>query len=175
MDAYTDIWDYATDHHGIITTKEAERLGITKQHLVKMADRGALCRLGRGVYQVKHHVFSELDSFVNAVAVVGESAYLMGASVIAMFGLCPTNPSVVYVGSAKRVRRRLPPNIRLHDMRPCTTVLYDGIRSESVYEALRTAKLGGAIEDERIASAAMKALEKGLVTDEQSSEFQNKS
>ena len=51
-DVYTDIWDYAADHYGVITTQEAAVLGVPQQHLVTMSNRGALTRLGHGVYRV---------------------------------------------------------------------------------------------------------------------------
>lgn len=38
---------------------------------------------------------------------MGADAYLYGESVLAMFSLCPTNPTKVFVATPKRVRRKL--------------------------------------------------------------------
>ena len=170
-DVYTDIWDYAADHYGVITTQEAAVLGVPKQHLVTMYNRGALTRLGHGVYRVKHHVFGQNDVYAHAVAQVGPSGYLRGASVLAMFQLCPTNPNLVYVGTPVRCRRRLPKGVVLADRKTCDCVEYKGIRSEPVVQALRTAWDEGMVERTRIAEAAQRACEKGLLTNEEAAKF----
>ena len=174
-DVYTDIWDYAADHYGVITTREAAVLGVPKQYLVTMSNRGALTRLGHGVYLVKHHVFRENDVFAHTVAQVGPSGYLRGASVLAMLQLCPTNPNLVYVGTPMRCRRLLPKGIILADRKDCDCVEYEGIRSEPVSQALKTALDEGMIERTRIVEAAQRACEKGLMTDEEAAKFKEQS
>ena len=172
MERYIDIWGVAEDHFGIITTKQAEKNGVAKQCLVKMAERGALTRLGRGVYQVKHHVRGPHDHYAAAIAIVGEGAYLCGASVLALLELCPTNPSLIYVGSPMRVRRRLDDGITLRDMRPCDCTEYFGLRCQRVADALKTARDEGMVDGERIVSAAREAEAKGLISHDESAEFQ---
>ena len=172
-DRYMDLWGVAEDDFGILTTKQAEENGVTKQHLVKMAERGAVIRLGRGVYQVKHHVRGPLDHFAAAVAIVGETAYLRGASVLALFELCPTNPSLIYVGANVRVRRKLPEGIIVKDSRRENVIDYNGIRCQSVIAALRDAKREGMIDGERIVEAARVAKEKGLISNAESAEFES--
>ena len=173
MERYIDIWGMAEDHFGIITTKQAEENGVTKQCLVKMAERGTLTRLGRGVYQVKHHVRGPYDHYAAAIAIVGEGAYLRGASVLALLELCPTNPSLIYVGSPMRVRKRLDDGIVLRDMRPCDCTDYFGLRCQRVAEALKEALDEGTVDGERIVSAAREAEAKGLISHDESTEFQS--
>lgn len=106
---------------------------------------------------------------------VGSSAYLRGASVIAMLNLAPTNPGLLYVGSEDRVRRRLPDGFRVRDRTVCQTTEYDGfegIRCQPLVDALKTAGDEGAVEADRIADAAKKAKERGLLTDEECAQFQ---
>ena len=106
---------------------------------------------------------------------VGETAYLRGASVVAMLNLAPTNPGLIYVGSERRVRRRLPNGFRVKDRTTCETTEYEGyegIRCQRLADALKTARDEGAMEADRIADAAANANEKGLLTDEESSQFQ---
>ena len=119
----------------------------------------------------KHHIPRENDVYAHSVAIAGETAYLRGSSVVALLRLAPTNPAIVYLGASGRVRRRLPPNIHLEDMRPCTCVEYEGIRSQPIREALQTALHGGEMEADRVAAAARKALADGLLTESEAYEF----
>lgn len=171
MTAYDILWDFAEDHYGIVTTSQAVTLGIDMHQLPAMAKRGTLIKKGYGVYLAKHHIPRENDVYAHSVAMAGESAYLRGASVVALLKLAPTNPGIIYLGATARVRRRLPNNLRLMDMRPCKCVQYHGIRSQPLVDALRTARDEGAIEADRIADAAVKAHNDGLLTEVEMNEF----
>ena len=175
MKAYDEIWGLAEDNYGVITSAQTEALGVSRQNLAAMERRGDLTRLCQGVYQVRHHVIGPNDTYAVGVAMVGNTAYLRGASVIAMLNLAPTDPGVLYVGSEKRVRRRLPKGFRVKDRVRCETTEYEGcegIRCQRLADALRTARDEGAIEADRIADAANAANEKGLLTDEECAQFQ---
>lgn len=175
MKAYDQIWGVAEDNFGVITSAKAEELGISRQNLVAMERAGALTRLCHGVYQVKHHTPGVNDFYGIGVAMVGGNAYLRGASVIGMLNLAPTNPGVIYIGTDTRVRRRLPGGFRIKDRTSCQTIEYEGyegIPCQPIFEALVTAKNEGAIEGDRIAEAALKANEKGLITDEECAKLQ---
>ena len=175
MGAYDEIWGVAEDNYGIITSARAKELGVSRQNMMAMLRRGVLTRLAQGVYQVKHHVPGVNDVYAIGVAMVGSSAYLRGASVIAMLNLAPTNPGLLYVGSEGRVRRRLPDGFRVRDRTVCQTTEYDGfegIRCQPLVDALKTARDEGAVEADRIADAAKKAKERGLLTDEECAQFQ---
>lgn len=171
MTAYEMLWDFSEDHYGIVTTSQAVAMGIDKHQLPAMAKRGTLIKKGHGVYLSKHHIPRENDVYAHSVALAGETAYLRGASVVALLKLAPTNPGIVYLGATARVRRRLPDNLRLVDMRPCNCVRYEGIRSQPIAEALRTARDEGAIEADRIADAAVRAHESGLLDESEMNEF----
>lgn len=171
MTAYETLWGFAEDHYGIVTTSQAVAMGIDKHQLPAMAKRGTLIRKGYGVYLAKHHIPKENDVYAHSVALAGETAYLRSASVIALLKLAPTNPGIVYLGAAARVRRRLPKNLRIMDMRPCDCVQYEGIRCQPLVEALKTARDEGAIEADRIANAATKACEEGLLTEAEMNKY----
>ena len=144
MRAYDDLWGVAEDNYGIITVSQAEELGISRQNIIAMHRRGDLVRLAQGVYQVKHHVPGCNDVYAVGVAMVGKTAYLRGASVVALLNLAPTNPGVIYVGSAQRVRRRLPKGFRIKDRTPCDVTEYegcDGIHCQRLVEAHGSTKI----------------------------------
>ena len=58
-------------------------------------------------------------------------------------------------------------------MAKATTTFYDGIKCQTLVEALRDARSEGVIESDRIYAAALKANEKGLLTDEECSQFKD--
>ena len=165
MTSYEKIWDFAEDHYGIITATQAAALGVDKHALPAMAQRGTLIKIGHGVYVAKHHIPRENDVYAHSVAIAGETAYLRGSSVVSLLRLAPTNPSIVYLGASGRVRRTLPSNIRLEDMRPCECVDYEGIRCQPISDALHTALMNGEMESDRIADAARNALDGGLLSE----------
>ena len=112
-------------------------------------------------------------AFANAV--VGKDAYLRGASVLYMLRLTPANPTAFYVGTPKRVRRQLPRGFRVLENARCDTVEYEGyegIKCQSLSDALESARADGSVELDRIADAAVAANEKGLITDEECAKFQ---
>lgn len=174
MDAYTIIWDYAVDNFGVITARKAQELGVTKQHLVKMAERGMLTRLSRGVYLVKHHAAAANDVYAHSVAIVGEEAYLRGVSVVELLGLTPANPRAIYVGTPCRVRKRLPKELQVTDMRQCGCEQYQGINCQKLEDALATAVKEGQLECDRAAAAAAAAVARGLLDREAARRFMEK-
>lgn len=176
MTAYEQIWPVAEDHYGIITSAEAKAMGVSNQSMVAMVKSGRLERIGHGVYQVRHHVPGANDVYAASIAIAGPGAYLRSASVLYMLGLTPANPSVMYVGTPRRIRRDLPRGFRLKREEPREVVEFDGfegIRCQGLVEALRTARDEGAVEGDRIAEAAAKAKEKGLLSHEECAQFQD--
>ena len=173
MKAYDEIWGLAEDNFGIITSAQAEELGVSRQNMRRMTKAGLLMRLCHGVYQVKHHVPTTNDAYAAAVAMVGEKGYLRGASVIALLNLAPTDPAFIYVGAANRVRRRLPDGYVVRDRKDSETTLYNGIRCQKLVAALCEAREEGVIESDRIHAAVERANEEGLLTDEECSQFKD--
>ena len=85
MTAYETLWEVAVDHHGLISSTEATKLGVSRQSVVGMAKSGMLIRIAPGVYQVKHYSPQpEEDVYAICVASAGATAYLRGASVIGL-------------------------------------------------------------------------------------------
>ena len=173
MNAYDEIWGLAEDNFGIITSAQAKELGVSRQNIKKMEKSGRLIRLSHGVYQVQHHVPTVNDVYAVGVAVAGSKSYLRGASVLALLNLAPTDPAYVYIGAENRVRRTFPEGYIVKDMAKATTTFYDGIKCQTLVEALRDARSEGVIESDRIYAAALKANEKGLLTDEECSQFKD--
>lgn len=139
MTKYDDIiFGIASDNFGLITSTEAREAGVSNMELVQYAQRGRLERIGQGLYRLTQRVPEDNDSYAVAVALVGSEAYLYGEAVLGMLGLCPVNPAYITVATPKRVRRRLPPYIKvINATKEDAVETYDGIRSQSVFAAIR--------------------------------------
>jgi predicted transcriptional regulator of viral defense system len=163
MAYYDDIYEVASENFGLITTTQAREMGISKDELGKLHLRGKLERIGHGVYRIKHHVPSPLDVYADAVTLVGPEAYVLGESVLAMHNLASVNPDTIYVGTTKRVRKRLPAHIKAAQRSTGDkTTVYDGIRCMTVAEAIRYC--ADKVMPERLAEALRDGVSEGLVT-----------
>ena len=76
------------------------------------------------------------DTYAWAVMSVGPDALLFGESIIAMFGLAPTNPTRMFVATPRRTRRKLPNSIKVEWLRGIKpTATYNGIPRQSAQDA----------------------------------------
>lgn len=164
MSYYDEIYEIAVDNHGLVSTQAARDAGVPSVELPKLAQRGKLENVSRGLYRLTRYVPTDNDDYATAVARLGEGAYLFGESVIAMLGLAPTNPKYICVATPKRTRRKLPANIRVKKL--CAhdeLTLYDGIPSQSVAAAIRAAK--ATMMEDRLMGAAEEANRQGYLQD----------
>jgi len=167
MTYYDRIFEEAIGNYGIVTSSKAKALGIPAIELVKLAKRGRLNRIGHGVYKLDKYAPAEnaRDAYADALAIVGEGAYLYGPSVLALNGLCATNPSQIYIATPRRVRKRLPAGFHLKINATCEAICYyDGIACEPISEALRNSQ--GLIMKSRLLEAETKAMAMGLMKGE---------
>jgi predicted transcriptional regulator of viral defense system len=164
MTKYNEIiYEIASDKFGLITSNEAQEAGVSNNELVQYACRGRLERLGYGLYRLTQRTPEANDSYAVAVALVDSEAYLYGEGVLGLLNLCPVNPATIPVATAKRVRKKLPPYIRLiNTKRDHEVKLYDGIPSQSVAEAIQACML--TVIPERLVSATKLALAEGYIT-----------
>jgi predicted transcriptional regulator of viral defense system len=160
---YDIIYEYAADRYGLITSSEAKMLGIPNVELVKLAHRGKLRRLGHGVYRIAHYIPTIYDEYAEAVTLVGHGAAIYGESVLALHGLALVNPSVIHIATHDRVRKKLPAYIRIvHPRTYFSAVEYEGIPSQSVYDALISCR--ATVMKERLIVAVSDAERQGLIT-----------
>lgn len=163
MSYYDDIYEIAVDNHYLITTEEAAEVGVPAIELAKLAHRGKLKNISRGLYRLARWVPDDAYPYAEAVARAGEGAYLYGESVVALLGLAPTNPAYVLVAVPKRTRRQLPDYVRLKRTWPHDVVTrYDGVPSQHVRSALPAA--GFSMPMDRLRDAMQRAREEGYLT-----------
>lgn len=162
MSYYDDIYEVAVDHHYLISTDDAARIGVPSVELAKLAYRGKLENISHGLYRLARYVPSNTDPYAVAVARMGDGAYLYGESVIAMLELAPTNPAYICVAVPRRTRRKVPRPIRVKKASAADTVTeYEGVPSQGVACAIASAK--DTMMDDRLRAAARRAREEGYL------------
>jgi hypothetical protein len=157
------VYKVADDHHGLVTTAMAKQAGVPPVEVRKLAARGGLSHLARGLYRVDGIDGGDRAPFAEAVLRVGDGALLVGESVLAFHDLGLVNPRRIAVGTSRRVRRDLPDHIRVvrTDPDPSDVTEYDGVRSLTVERALRDSI--GSIMPERLIGAVEHAADEGLI------------
>lgn len=170
MTRFDDIYEIAADNYGLVTAAEAADAGAATSEVARYVRAGWLEKVGRGVYRLARYVPTPYDGYAEAVALVGPGSYLYGESVLAMHGLCPTNPKRTLVATPKRVRKELPSGIEVVQRPEGEAVTaYEGIPSQSVRDAIRSCE--GKLMTERLRQAAGSAQRNGLITRRQHEEL----
>ena len=108
MSKFDEISELAIDNYGIVTAAEAVRIGVALKDVHEWIHSGRLEKVGRGVFRLRNYPYNEYCHYAEAVALVGDGAWICGDSVLAMHNLALVNPLRTYVATTKRVRRTLP-------------------------------------------------------------------
>lgn len=161
MTAYDKIYEKAADNYGFITTAEAMALGVAKSELCALVKRNRLLHRGYGVYRLAtHYLPTPYDGFAEALLLVGgEDAVIWGESVLALHDLALVNPPVIEVATCRRVRRTLPPWIKIVRQKADSAAYYQGIRCQHLADAFRACRK--TVLQERLIDGIERAQEKG--------------
>ena len=157
------LYALAAEHHGLVTTEMARAIGVPSVEVRKLAARGGMFSIARGLYRVEGIDGGDRAPYAEAVLRVGDDAHLVGDSVLAFHDLALVNPRRIKVGTPRRVRKDLPSHIQLVHTRtdPADLTEYDGIPSVTVAAALRDSI--GAVMPDRLREATERAVNEGLV------------
>lgn len=147
---------------GYVTPAIAEEVGVPPIEMRKLAVRGGLEHVARGVYRFPDLVDDERAPFYEAVLSVGPDAYLTRDSVLAFDDLALVNLRRIRVGTTRRVRRSLRDHIEVirDDLPASDRTVDDGLPSATVERALRDCI--GRIMSDRLLDAVDAARDKGL-------------
>lgn len=159
--------EFAYCSHGLVSTEDAAGMGVPAVELRKLAARGALERVGHGLYRVLSAPVTNMDQYAWAVRAVGPSAYLMQDSVLALHDLALVNPARIMVGTPNRIWRDLPPVIRAtRRLLPSTSLtVREGIAQTTVAQAILDCS--ETIMAERLRVAITDAGRQGLLTSQE--------
>ena len=176
-----ELWEIASSHHGVFTSSEAEEAGVPGVELRKMAARGTLERVARGVYRHPKVPVDRFTEAAGAVAAMGPSAYLEWDTVLCLHGLASVDPPFIHVGLTRPTTRSVPDRVRVsrrsaragagssadglglavHPLSEQDISHVEGVPALSVYRALLDAM--GRIPTDRIDAALDDAVSRGLL------------
>ena len=97
MQVWDRVVEWAAEHHGYVTTRDARHLGIDPTQLRLLAARGRLERVGRGVYRVGVLPRGDHDEFAGAVAWTLGRGVVSHESALVLYGLSDVNPSRIHL------------------------------------------------------------------------------
>ena len=124
------------EHNGLLTSKEARSAGIQDSVLVRLAQRGRLERMSRGVYRIAHFPADRFAQYREAVlwakASNGpEHVALSHDTALLLYGISDANPARVSltVPPSARLRRVWPQWIAIHraNLTPEEIVEHEGM------------------------------------------------
>lgn len=119
----TEIMNIAEEHDGLVSSVVARKSGISASALVKMADRGRLERIARGVYRVPFFPASSsrFSDYHQAIAWArsghGPQAIISHESALALHGISDVLPAKLHITIPKPSRfqrRKIPSRIIVH-------------------------------------------------------------
>lgn len=143
------IYELLGDNNGVVTISMAAASGVPAVELRKLAQRGALQRVGRGVYRIPFAPMNNFSTASEMTAIVSENSYVVGDSVLAMLEIGVSNPRFWSIATNLRVRSALPENVRLVDAQDDDQVdLIQGVRCQRVSQVLE--RRIGAVRSNRL-------------------------
>lgn len=89
---------------GVIRASDAEAIGLRRESVARLASKGRLTRVGRGIYALTGGPRSVQHSLA-AVAVAAPNAVICLLSALRFHGLTTQNPSVVWIALPNKARR----------------------------------------------------------------------
>ena len=112
------VYELAEPQHGYFTSAQAKAAGLLQDMLTKMARRGVIERVSRGVYRMTNYPVSPYSQFMEVVLwpQEGVQAVISHHSALALHGLSDVSPSTVHITLplGHRVRRAVPKHLTLH-------------------------------------------------------------
>lgn len=157
--------EVAVEQYGYVTSRRAGEIGLPAAELPKLAARGGLTHIARGLYRFDDVPVTPLDQFMEATLLAGPGAVLAGDAVLAMYELALVNPRRITVVTPHRVRAKLPIWLKLEqrDLDAADLTNFEGIPSTTVLAALRECE--GYVMRERLRDAVREARRRGWLTE----------
>lgn len=166
-----ELYALAEEHDGLLPSKEARALGIKDSVLVRLAQRGRLERMSRGVYRIAHYPADRFAQYREAVlwarASQGpEDAALSHETALVLYGISDVNPSQVHltVPLSARLRRERPKWIKIHraDLAKDEIHFHEGLPVTAVERSIMDV-LSTSHRTEIARQAIAEALRKGII------------
>jgi predicted transcriptional regulator of viral defense system len=163
---FDEVLEFASEHQGIVTTKNAADLGVDPANLRVMASRGRLERVGRGVYRVPTLPIGELSPYAEAAAWAAGRAVVSHESALLMRELGDFGGSRIdlTVPSNYRLLRDVPRRLRVwvEDLAESSLEVLEGVPTVTVETALRQVAESGS-DPFQVRTAIRQALRAGFI------------
>lgn len=164
MKKFDKIKALASGNFGLITAAQAREMGIARSCLSRWVKMDWLEHSSRGVYRVVDFPSSRFDLFAMATEQFGPDARIVGESVLGMLELTSTTPQFIHVGVPGRMRRSHSDGIVVSSVAADERMeCYEGVRSQSVFEAILWCR--GKIVPSRLREASDNGRRNGYLTD----------
>ncbi len=163
----------AENHDGVVSSRAAREAGISPSALYKMAKRGRLQRISRGLYRliifpISASKWSEFHEAIGwARSSMGPPAAISHESALVLHEISDAMPSKIHISIPKRSRfqrRTIPPRIEVHsaDIDPTDLTEREGIPVTTVRRTILDVIVAGRTD---LASQAIRdAAKAGILT-----------
>jgi predicted transcriptional regulator of viral defense system len=177
-----ELYALAEEHDGLLASKEVRALGIQDSVLVRLAQRGRLERMSRGVYRIAQYPADRLAQYREAIlwaqASQGpERIALSHETALLLYGISDVNPARVSltVPTSARLRRERPEWIVIHraGLTPQEICLHEGIPVTTVERSIMDV-LSATHRVDIARKAITDALREGLLNAAQASGLRNR-
>jgi predicted transcriptional regulator of viral defense system len=178
-----ELYKIAEEQDGLFTSKEARSLGIQDSVLVRLAQRGRLERVSRGVYRIAHYPVDKFAQYREAVLWAQASHHgpeciaLSHETALLLYGISDLNPSRVHltVPKSARFRREYPAWVTIHwaDLTENEIGLHEGIPVTSVSRSILDV-LSTTHRTDVARQAITEALRDGLLNSDQARELRKR-
>ena len=141
------LMDVASDRGGYVPTRVAKQQGIAPARLVTLAHRGALERVGYGLYRIPGFPVERHDDLLRAVLWTNERGAISHETALALYELADVNPVAIdlTVPIEYRIERAGAEHYRVHHAAfiERSTNVFDGVRVVDVNTAIEGAATQG--------------------------------
>lgn len=167
--------EIALDQHGLVTSSQAEEVGVSRPSLSYLVKHGRIERLERGIYRIPQVIATENDTFQQALLWAGDGAFLSHDTALAAWDICDINPVTIHVSVPKgrRIQKQGHVNMELHkaDVSAGDLKWWDGMRTASPFLAIRQSIERG-VSSHIIAQALENGRARGLISKEQAAKLE---
>jgi predicted transcriptional regulator of viral defense system len=177
-----ELYALAEERDGLLASKDARALGIQDSVLVRLAQRGRLERMSRGVYRIAHFPADRLAQYREAVLWAQASQgpkriALSHETALLLYGISDVNPARVSltVPMSARLRRGHPKWVVIHraDLTPQEIIQHEGMPVTSVERSVIDV-LSATHRTDIARLAITDALREGLLTAAQASSLRRR-
>jgi predicted transcriptional regulator of viral defense system len=139
---FVELAEAAADQFGLVTLKDARQVGYEPKTIVKLAERGQLERVSRGVYRVPFVPGGELQAYMAAALwPQGVRGVLTHETALDLWDVSDVNPTKIHltVPRAHRPQRDIPKAYVVHreDLDPAEVTAIEGVPVVKLGRAIR--------------------------------------